>query len=193
MMDLRSLKKLVKPLSDRIRNLLSRGVLTLLDDSTKFQTLQMKGYAGETLDGIERFQDYGFVSHPEAGAEGIIVFPAGDRSHGIALVVGDRRYRIKVSKQDVAMYDNRGQKVHLTPDGINVVSPFKISATAPLITLVASDKVRIETPVLECTGEIKDHCDGDGKTMSSMRSVFNAHKHPENDYGGNTDTPSEDM
>jgi phage gp45-like len=42
-------------------------------------------------------------------------------SHPIVLVVGDRRYRLKnLQDGEVAIYDDLGQKVHLTRDGIRV-------------------------------------------------------------------------
>jgi hypothetical protein len=38
--------------------------------------------------------------------------------------------------------------------------------------------------MLECTGEIKDRCDSDGKTMEQMRTVHDAHNHGNVQNGG---------
>jgi phage gp45-like len=36
------------------------------------------------------------------------------RSHGVLIVVGDRRYRLeRIASGDVVIHDNQGQKVHL--------------------------------------------------------------------------------
>jgi hypothetical protein len=37
--------------------------------------------------------------------------------------------------------------------------------------------VRIDAPLLECTGQIKDLCDSSGATMESMRTTYNGHTH----------------
>lgn len=45
------------------------------------------------------------------------------------------------------------------------------------ITLKSTIKVRLETPLLECTGEIKDRCESDGRSMEEMRNIYNGHNH----------------
>lgn len=188
MMDARTLSRLLDPLVRRVRNSAARAVLRLVDDAKKMQTLQIDLLADETADNIERFQNYGITSHPFAGAEAAVLFLGGDRSHGIAVAVDDRRYRIEVAEGEVAIYDDQGQKVHLMRDRIDVISPTEIRATAPLVTVIASTKIRAETPLFECTGEIKDLCDSSGSTMSAMRSTYNGHTHT-GDSGGTTSEP----
>jgi len=191
-MDARTISKIMGPLALRVRNAAARAVVRLVTEATKMQSLQLGVLAGETVDGIERFQEYGFSSFPFSGAEALVVFPGGDRSHGIAVAVDDRRFRVQVAEGEVIIYDDLGQKVHLMRDKIAVTSPTEIVATAPLVRIIASEKVRAETPIFECTGQIKDLCDGDGVTMSAMRDVYNGHRHP-GDSGGTTGTPSEEM
>jgi phage baseplate assembly protein V len=57
------------------------------------QLLQLGVLAEEDVDDAEHFEQYGFKSVPFPGAEAIVVFPNGDRAHGIVIAVGDRRYR----------------------------------------------------------------------------------------------------
>jgi phage gp45-like len=60
------------------------------------QLVQLGVLAGETVEGdtgAEHFQPYGFASVPLAGAEAVVVFPNGDRSHPLVTAVSDRRYR----------------------------------------------------------------------------------------------------
>lgn len=170
--------KLLGPLARSVKNAAARAVVKLVHDAPKMQALQLGLLADEVADNIERFQEYGFTSHPHVGAEAVVIFPGGDRSHGLVVAVDDRRYRIKVAAGEVALYDDLGQFVHLKRDGIEVTSPTKILATAPTVTVVASTKVRMETPILEVTGEIKDRSDTDGRTMAQMRGVYNGHTHP---------------
>ena len=48
------------------------------------------------------------------------------------------------------------------------------------------------TPLLECTGEIKDRCNSDGRTMEDMRNIYDGHTHP-GDSGGTTGAPNQVM
>lgn len=118
----------------------------------------------------------------------MVLFPGGDRSHGMAVIVADRRYRLKgLARGEVAIYDDQGQSVTLTRGGIVVDGGGK-----PIVFKNAP-KARFEMPI-ESTGDIKDYCDGSGKTMAQMRVTYNGHTHKENgDGGGTTDKPDQPM
>ncbi|MDE2442439.1 MAG: phage baseplate assembly protein, partial [Betaproteobacteria bacterium] len=103
------------PIAQRIGNLLARGSVAAADGARKMRTLQLRLLAGETKDAVEHFEPYGFSAEPHAGAEALAAFFDGDRSHGVCLVVADRRYRIRnMMAGEVAIFDDLGQKVHLT-------------------------------------------------------------------------------
>ncbi|EKN3612546.1 phage baseplate assembly protein, partial [Yersinia enterocolitica] len=78
-----------------LSNMLVRAVVRRLDSSSKNQMLQIQMIADELKDNIEHLEPYGFTSAAHTGAEAFAAFPDGDRSHGVVLVVADRRYRIK--------------------------------------------------------------------------------------------------
>lgn len=143
----RTVAKLIAPLQRRVAMMVARGVLDLVDDSTKMQLAQVKLLADEVAPRLERFQEYGFSSAPAAGAEAVVVFPNGVRSHGIIIAVDDRRYRMAgMEGGEVALYDDLGQAVHLKRDGIVLKSPLKVTAEAPEITLTAgSDADQVVT------------------------------------------------
>lgn len=186
-MDARSLAKALGPVGRRIANMLSRGVLSAVSASTKMQTLQLKLLAGEVKDGVEHLEPYGYTSHPQVGAEAVAAFFDGDRSHGVVIVVADRRFRLTgLAPGEVALHDDQGQKIHLTRGGI------VIDGAGHQITMTNTTKVRFETAQFECTGEVKDRCDSDGRTMSEMRAIYNGHTHP-GDSGGTTSTPNQGM
>ena len=116
--------KWLRPLERRIKQIASRAVIKLVNDSLKLQELQIVGLSGETLDGVERFQEYGFTSHPQSGAEAITLSVGGNRSHAVIVAVDDRRYRLKgLEAGEVALYDDLGQKIVLKRDRIEVESP----------------------------------------------------------------------
>lgn len=128
-------------MANRIRLMLARGIIKLINDATGVQSLQVELLDDEVQDDVERLQEYGFTSAPHAGAEALVAFVGGLRSHGIVIGVEDRRYRLKfLAAGEVAIYDDLGQKVHLKRDGIEIVSPTKVTVTAPQV-LVNSNKI----------------------------------------------------
>lgn len=123
---------------NRIRMMIARGTVAGVDDDAQAQSVQIDLLADETHEGVERFQEYGFTSVPHAGAEVIMVAVGGLRSHGIVIAVEDRRYRMKSLKPgEVALYDDLGQSVVLTRDGITVDSPIGVTVTTPLAKVIA--------------------------------------------------------
>ncbi|ENR8889159.1 phage baseplate assembly protein V [Citrobacter koseri] len=175
-------------MSNSLRNIVARAVITALDTAKKCQAVGLKLIAGEPKEGVEHLEPYGFTSAAQDGAEAVVLFPGGDRSHGVAVVVADRRYRLKGLKRgEVAIYDDLNQSVTLTRNGIVVDGGGK------LIVFTNAPKARFEMPI-ESTGDIKDNCDGSGKTMAQMRATYNGHTHKENgDGGGTTDKPNQPM
>lgn len=133
------LANLLRPLATRIANLFARGRVRSVNAAGKMQVLQLDLLAGETKDRLEHMEPYGFTSHPKAGAEAAAAFLDGDRSHGIVLVVADRRYRLTdLAEGEVAISDDLGQKVHITRDGIVIQSALKVRVAAADIELHAS-------------------------------------------------------
>lgn len=133
------LTRMMAPLARRIGNMLARGSVSSVNGARKMRTLQIRLMAGEIKDNIEHFEPYGFTSEPLAGAEHLSAFFDGDRSHGVTLVVADRRYRLTgLESGEVAIFDDQGQKVHLTRDGIVIQTAKKCRIDAADIELHAS-------------------------------------------------------
>lgn len=154
-MNERDFEKMSGPMKRRLQNMIARGVVKLSNAAKKMQAVQLALLADETSeDSLEHFEPYGFTSRPLPGAEAVTVFIDGDRSHGLCLVVADRRYRMTDFKEgEVAIHDNKGQSVHLTEDGIVVKGgglPMIFEDT-PSITFKAASFVRFETPRVETT------------------------------------------
>jgi len=172
-------------LQRQVLSLIGRAVVKSINAASKCQTVDVELLAGQKKAGIEHLEPYGFTSRAKYGAEAIILFPDGDRSHAVAITVADRRYRMKGLKTgEVAIYDDLGQSVTLTRTGIVVDGGGKI------ITFKNAPKARFEMPI-ESTGQIQDLCDSSGQTMAAMRIAYNGHRHHEN--GNITDTPDTPM
>ena len=125
-----------------LNRMLVRGTDVLVDSARKLQALQMRLTAGEVKDGLEHFEPYGFTSNPLAGAEGIAAFIGGDRSHGVLLVVADRRYRIQgMEPGEVAIYTDEGDKVHFKRGRI-------IDIETQTLNIKATNSVNFDTPTI---------------------------------------------
>lgn len=174
-------QRLMGPMWRRIRLLVSRGVLKLVDDSLKLQGVQVTLLGGEPA-WAERFQQYGMTSHPHPGAEAVVAAVGGARAHLVALSVDDRRYRLKALAQgEMAIYDDQGQKVHLTRAGI------VIDGVGKPVNFVNCPDVYMDGN-LHVAGEVNDHT----STMQAMRDTYNGHNH-QGDDGGPTSQPNQEM
>jgi phage baseplate assembly protein V len=132
-------EKLLRPITTRISNLVSRAVVALVDDSKRIQDVQLSVLKGETREGVERFQEYGFTSVPHPGAEAVVLFPGGSRDHGLCVAVDDRRYRLKgLEDGEVAIYTDEGDKITIKRGGmIEISCATKAIIKAPLIDLTS--------------------------------------------------------
>lgn len=134
-------------LGRRVQMMVARAVVQRVDDSKGIQSHQLSALADELVEDAERMQDYGFTSVPFPGAEAVVVFPGGLRSHGLVVAVGDRRYRPTGLKPgEVAVYDDLGQAVILTREGIRIISPLKIDIESPEVTVTASTRFKVVSP-----------------------------------------------
>ena len=151
-----------------LMKLLVRGTVVLGNAAKKMQALQMRLLAGEVKDNLEHFEPYGFTSHPLPGAEGITVFLGGDRSHGIVLVVSDRRYRIQSLKPgEVAIYTDEGDKIHFKRGRI-------IDIETQTLNIKAGVAVNFDTPMITQTGKIVSEGDQVAGGVSQIEHLHGA-------------------
>lgn len=122
---------------NRLRLIYAQGVGVLIG-ANKVQTQVLDE---ETLENIDRVEPYGFSYRPKPGCETYLLFPAGDRSYGVAIIIGDKRYQMSLAEGEVAMHDDEGNHVHLKRGGI--------------IEAKASTKVIADTPLFETTKDCK--------------------------------------
>lgn len=175
-------------LAGRISNMFARGRVRSVNAAGKMQVLQLDLLAGETKDRLEHFEPYGITSHPLDGAEAAAAFLDGDRSHGLVLVVADRRYRlVGLQAGEMAIHDDQGQKVHLTRTGI------VINGGGLPINVVNTPSVTIDSLLVSITGDLQ--VDGDavfaGTVTNAGKNIGSTHTHGGVDPGAsNTAVPN---
>lgn len=148
-----------------LKQILARGVVTLVKATSKLQSLQMTLLAGEVKSGMEHFEPYGFTSNAHPGAEGIALFVGGDRSHGVVVCVADRQFRLKGLKSgEVALYTDEGDRLHFKRGRV-------IEVETLTLKVKADDAVEFDTPVIRTTGRIESAGDQVAGGVSQMQHV----------------------
>lgn len=137
------LSRALAPIAKRLRLMVSRGVVELVNDSLKCQGLQVSLLSDEIADDVERFQDYGITSVPFVGAEALFLSVGANRSHGIVACVTDRRHRPKnMAEGDVCLYTDKGERVYL--DRVLDILNLGAKAAAEFVALADLTKTEIE-------------------------------------------------
>lgn len=125
-------KAMVGPLARSVRLMLTRAVITMTDGEREIMTAQVKGLDGEVLGAVQYFQHWGFSSRPLGGSSGILGTLFGSRRQSVLLGTVDARYRPKdLAPGESCLYDDLGQRIYLRRDGIEMISPFKVTVDTP--------------------------------------------------------------
>lgn len=149
MASLDDFRRLLTPVFNKVFNLVGRAVIKKVDDEKKLQELQVSLLADEVRDEVEHFQQYGFTSNPDVGAEAVVVCVNGSREHALAIAVDDRRYRIRnLGSGEVAVYSKHGATIVLKQNGDVEVTP----KSGSKIRLAGDVAV---TGTLEASGDVK--------------------------------------
>lgn len=128
-------------LAGRLRLVVGRAVLAMVNDAAKLQAIQVTLQEGVVRDRVEHFQHYGFTSHPLPGAEGIALSVAASSDHTVVINIDDRRFRLKsLEAGEVALYTDEGDKIHFKRGGV--------------IQIVAATKLQIDAPDVEISGNL---------------------------------------
>lgn len=136
----------------RVRLMIGRAIVRLVDDAARAQALQVELLSDEVQDDVERFQNYGLTAHPHPGAEAVTVCAGGLRSHAIVIAVEDRRYRLTGLQQgEVALYDDLGNLVKLGREAIEITGAAKVAVAAPEVSVTA-DSVLVDSADVQLGG-----------------------------------------
>ena len=203
--------RMLAPLTQRVRLMVARAVVRLVDSSRRVQAAQVGLLKGEARDSVEMFEHYGFTSCPLPGMEAAVMFVGGDRSSGVIVAVGDRMFRLQgLQPGEVALYTDegdslvfkRGRTVELTTLHARITADEDVAVLTKRYTVEASEGVEYVTPsftaraaeggVSAATFEGSMHVTGDVTSDADVQAgsvSLRGHVHPENDGGGPTGSP----
>lgn len=149
----RYIERLLAPIKRRITGAITRAVVSGVVEDLQRQNLQLKMHADESVDDIERFQNYGCSSFPPIGSEAILAAIGGNLGNLVAVAVEDKKYRPKGESGDVFLYHLEGHKIRLTKDGKVVVTATDVIFEAANSFTIISPETLIQGP-LHVTGGI---------------------------------------
>jgi len=179
-------------LKRRFQAMVGRGRVTTSNDSGPVQVVQIRLGQLELRDGTPRMAEFGFTSRPPVDSDAVLVFLGGDRTNGVVVATGHQASRpTGLAEGESMVYDLFGKFIHFTEDGGILIeangSPVTVS-DATVVTINAAEKVRMATPLLEVTGDIKagGNVTDAVRSMAADRLIFNGHT---NGSGTTTPTP----
>ncbi|OWY40075.1 phage baseplate protein [Xenophilus sp. AP218F] len=125
----------------KLRLMVARGIVHLVNDAGGLQLLQVSALDGETRDDVERVQDFGATSHPPAGSVPVMVAVGGSRNHLVAVAVDNEAHRPKgLSPGESATYNAHGVLFLFDEQG-------NATLTCKRFIVNASEGVNINTPL----------------------------------------------
>lgn len=156
-----------------LASVLARGVVVLANSARKLQALQLRITAGEVKDDVEHLELYGLTSCPLPGAEALVGF-IGDRSHGVVIMVSDRRFRLQGLKPgEVGLYTDEGDYLVFRRGRVLEVETLTLKVKA-------EKEVAFDTPLIRTTGRIES--DGD-QVAGGISQIEHVHDNVLNGQG----------
>lgn len=178
----------------QIKMILGIGRVTASSDSGSVQTVQYQTPL-EVRSDTPRLAEFGFSSGLPAGTDVVIGFLGGDRSSAVIIGSNHQSFRhVGLNSGETVIYSQWGQYVKLTEAGIIIEAngqPVTVN-NATEVTINAAEKVRLNTPLLEVSGDIVDNAGSNNTTLKTLREAYNAHNHQlKNVQGGSATLTSE--
>jgi phage baseplate assembly protein V len=178
----------------QIKMMIGVGRVTGSNDDGTVQTVQYQTPL-EVRDNTPRLAEFGFSSGLPEGADVVIGFLGGDRSSAVIIGSNHQSFRhAGLNTGETVIYSQWGQYIKLTEAGVIIEAngqPVTVN-NATEVTINASEKVRLNTPLLEVSGDIIDNAGSNSTTLKTLREAYNTHNHQlKNVQGGSSTLTSE--
>jgi len=145
--------------SRRVYNGESRGTVVTVESVAHGQFADVKVGVGETLEDVERLENYGFTSFPNDGSEAFIVFVGGSRDDGVLIAADQPEHekKVKLEKGEVAVWTSFGSSIHLKKDGSVLITADKIQTKGKTLSVKneADDLIKLLSDLVKALTEVK--------------------------------------
>jgi len=183
-MDIDGVRKLIDRQRKKAQLMVGRCVLSSSEDKGLL-TSQVEALEGETLEGVERLENYGLAGSPPAGSEGALLCVGGSRDHPLMVGLEHRAHRPELAEGEVKLYSIFKQMIHLDADGnIRIKAPKGVIIEAETFEAVLGKTFKVVAPEgAEIDGDLTGTKDVSDKKSSiqGMRDIYNSHTHPDTD------------
>ncbi|MCC3745331.1 phage baseplate assembly protein [Rouxiella badensis] len=178
----------------RAMMMLGVGSVSLTNDEGGIQKVQYQTPL-EVRGDTPRLMEFGFSSSLPDGADVLIAYLSGDRSNAVVIASGHKGSRkTGLNAGETILYNLWGMHLKLAEEGVEIDAKGKpvtvINSTK--VTIVASEEIYADTPVLKCAGDIIDNVGSNTTTLKNLRDTYNTHDHiVKNVQSGNSSPTSE--
>lgn len=139
--------RILDPVKKRIFNIICRGLVENIEDSTKMQLLQVSGVDRELLSKVEHIEPAGITHVPVVGDEVLLLKVNGDSSESIAVIVGSSQNRpISNEAGSTTIWNNNGDIIKLTSGKIEIIcttGEVEINAKDVTVNLEAGGQLNV--------------------------------------------------
>lgn len=173
-----------------LSGLIRIGTVYALDEANARVQVRAGGVVSDWLPWItQRAGPTRTWNPPRPGEQVVVLSPSGDLAQGVVLAAiyqdnypanGTSKYQDKTTYPDGSVVEYNSQTNTLT---VNISGNGNVNIVCKTATVTASTKVRLDTPLVEATGDIKATGDVQAGTISLKN-----HKHSD-PQGGQTGTP----
>ena len=181
MITLDDLDRFLRPLKFRLYRIVGKALLTAINNSKKTQMVQIKMFGDAVYDDIERFQEYGIETYPDASDNNCEVAILDLGGLNLAICVHNREERPKdLATGEVCLYSKFAQRIILKADG-----SIEITTDSKPVKIIGS-QITLEGSTIN----LKDS-GGNPVMLETIITKFNTHTHSGVLTGGGvTGTPS---
>jgi phage gp45-like len=111
----------------------------------------------EVLDDVAVVEIYGVASHAPVNSDATAFFVQGNRSNAVVIGTNNQKFRLRGLKSgEVALYTDEGDEIRMARGKIvEIKAGEQVKITCKSALVIAEDKMRVESPRLECTGDIE--------------------------------------
>lgn len=178
----RDLNKLTQPQARKLRLLASRGIVTLVDAAGPYPRVQVQPNVGALLNNVRLFEPYGFFAHPHEGGEVLCLSIGGNRSHTVAVMVADGRYRpADVQPGESGLYDHRGCEISIRDGALHITGvDIPVIVNGHTVQVTATDAISLQAPTINTQGDI-NHTGG---WIVNGHDLGEGHAHKKTDQTG---------
>lgn len=112
------IERLLNAIRARVAGMVTRGVISMVNDKLKTQGLQVTLRFDEVADRVEHLQPWGVSFHPTRGSECVVLAVGGSQDHLLALGATNREHRpTDIKEGEGGLYTDTGWKVFCDQDG----------------------------------------------------------------------------